>query len=125
MKRKVNMKKYCKQDYVVLVTLIKQVTDGEKWIKFQAIIETVFRKSDDARGLQQSGPVAVWIKRQNLDCGCPKLRNRTTYLILGQDRSSRRAIVIKNKTVVLEWKEEWRRRMKRFQRRSRKFCPEN
>ena len=124
-KRKVNMRKYCKQDYVVLVTLLKQVTDGQKWVKFQAVIDTVFRKSDEARGLQQQGPVAVWIKRQNLECECPKLRNRTTYLILGQDRSSKRAIVIKNKTVVLEWKEEWRRRMKRFQRRSRKYCPEN
>ena len=124
-KRKVNMRKYCKQDYVVLVTLLRQVTDGQKWVKFQAVIDTVFRRSDEtAKGLGQQGPISVWVKRQNLDCGCPKLRNRTTYLILGQDRSSKRAIVIKNKTVVLEWKEEWRRRMKRFQRRSRKYCPE-
>lgn len=123
-KRKVNMRKYCKQDYVVLVTLIRQVNSGSKWLKFQATIDSVFRKSGEVRGLQQQGPVDVWVKKEDVECGCPKLRQRSTYLILGQEESSRRAIVIKNKTVVLEWKEEWRRRMKRFQRRSRKMCPE-
>merc|ERR1712130_866549 len=58
------------------------------------------------------------------DCGCPKIRPRTTYLILGEDTQRRRAIVVQRKSVVLEWKEEWRRRMKRFQRRSRIDCAE-
>jgi len=123
--RKVNMRKYCKQDYVLLVTLGRQAAVAEgKWLKFSASIESVFRKSETARGLQQQGPVDIWVARKDVECGCPKLRPRTTYLMLGQDASSRRAIVVKSKTVVLEWKEEWRRRMKRFQRRSRKFCPE-
>ena len=123
-KRKVNMRKYCKQEYVVLVTLLRQSNSRSKWIKFSATLDSVFRRSHDVRGLQQQGPVDVWIKRADVECGCPKLRTRSTYLILGQDPTSRRAIVIKNKTVVLEWKEEWRRRMKRFQRRSKKYCPE-
>jgi len=124
-KRKVNMRKYCKQEYVVLVTLLRQASgSGSKWIKFSASLDSVFRRSDEVRGLQQQGPVDVWVKRADVECGCPKLRNRSTYLILGQDVTSRRAVVIKSKTVVLEWKEEWRRRMKRFQRRSKKYCPE-
>lgn len=123
--RKVNMRKYCKQDYVLLVTLGRQSAAAEgKWLKFSASIDSVFRKSEAARGLQQQGPVDIWVARKDVECGCPKLRPRTTYLMLGQDASSRRAIVVKSKTVVLEWKEEWRRRMKRFQRRSRKYCPE-
>jgi netrin receptor unc-5 len=123
--RKVNMRKYCKQDYVLLVTLGRQAAAAEgKWLKFSASIDSVFRKSEAARGLQQQGPVDIWVARKDVECGCPKLRPRTTYLMLGQDASSRRAIVVKSKTVVLEWKEEWRRRMKRFQRRSRKYCPE-
>ncbi len=128
--RKVNMRKYCKQDYVLLVSLGRQaaaVADG-KWLKFSASIESVFRKSEQAaRGLQQQGPVDIWVARKDVECGCPKLRPRTTYLLLGQQEdaaSGRRAIVVKSQTVVLEWKEEWRRRMKRFQRRSRKYCPE-
>jgi netrin receptor unc-5 len=124
------MRKYCKQDYVLLVSLGRQaaaVADG-KWLKFSASIESVFRKSEQAaRGLQQQGPVDIWVARKDVECGCPKLRPRTTYLLLGQQEdaaSGRRAIVVKSQTVVLEWKEEWRRRMKRFQRRSRKYCPE-
>ena len=35
----------------------------------------------------------------------------------------RTGLTIKKKTLVMEWKKEWRRRMKRFKRRSRKFCP--
>lgn len=125
-KRKVNMRKYCKQDYVVLVTLLRQANSGDKWFKFKASIDSVFRKAGPAArgGITQQGPVDVWVKRADLECGCPKLRARSTYLVLGQDASSRRALVINTKTVVLEWKEEWRRRMKRFQRRSTKYCPE-
>jgi len=37
--------------------------------------------------------------------------------------ASRPGLTIKAKTLVMEWKKEWRRRMKRFKRRSRKFCP--
>ena len=123
--RKVTMRKYCKQDYVLLVTLGRQAAAAEgKWLKFSATIDSVFRKSEAARGLQQQGPVDIWVASKDVECGCPKLRPRTTYLMLGQDASSRRAIVVKSKTVVLEWKEEWRRRMKRFHRRSRKYCPE-
>jgi len=131
-KRKVNMRKYCKQDFVLLVTLVRQARADGKWLNFKANIDTVFRRSGgdtSTRGglqqqQQQQGPVDVWIKSVDLDCGCPKVRSRSTYLILGQEANSRRAVVINSKTVVLEWKEEWRRRMKRFQRRSRKYCPE-
>lgn len=35
----------------------------------------------------------------------------------------RPGLTINAKTLVVEWKKEWRRRMKRFKRRSRKFCP--
>ena len=35
----------------------------------------------------------------------------------------RSGLTIKKETLIMEWKKEWRRRMKRFKRRSRKFCP--
>jgi hypothetical protein len=37
--------------------------------------------------------------------------------------AKRTGLTIKKKTLVMEWKKEWRRRMKRFKRRSKKFCP--
>ena len=74
--------------------------------------------------MQQGGPLELWVRKEDHECGCPKIRPRSTYLILGNDSDKRRAIIVEKDTIVLEWKEEWRRRMKRFQRRSRKYCPE-
>jgi len=122
--RKVNMRKYCGQDYVLLVSIGRQIRSSGKWLKFRASLDTTFRRSDQVRELQQGGPVELWVKKEDFDCGCPKIRPRSTYLILGEDTPKRRAIIVQKKSVVLEWKEEWRRRMKRFQRRSRKYCPE-
>jgi len=122
--RKVNMRKYCSQDYVLLVNIGRQTRSSGKWFKFRAKLETTFRRSDQVRVIQQGGPIELWVKKEDFDCGCPKIRPRTSYLILGSDSSKRRALVVQRKSVVLEWKEEWRRRMKRFQRRSRKYCPE-
>lgn len=44
-----------------------------------------------------------------------------TYLILGRDAEAAPGyMAIGPSSVVLEWKEEWSLRMKRFQRRARK-----
>jgi len=122
--RKVNMRKYCGQDYVLLVNIGRQIRSSGRWMKFQASLDTTFRRSDQVRDMQQGGPLELWVKKEDFDCGCPKIRPRTTYLILGEDTPKRRALIVQRKSVVLEWKEEWRRRMKRFQRRSRKYCPD-
>jgi len=122
--RKVNMRKYCGQDYVLLINIGRQIRSSGKYMKFQASLDTVFRRSDKVREMQQGGPIQLWVKKEDYNCGCPKIRTRTTYLILGDDSPRQRSIVVQRKSVVLEWKEEWRRRMKRFQRRSRKYCPE-
>merc|ERR1719397_1038408 len=122
--RKVNMRKYCGQDYVTLVSVGRQVKSSGKWLKFRASLDTTFRRSAQVRDMQQGGPLELWVRKEDYDCGCPKIRPRSTYLILGEDSTKRRAIIVQKKSIVLEWKEEWRRRMKRFQRRSRKYCPE-
>ena len=122
--RKVNMRKYCGQDYVLLVNIGKQIRDNGKWLKFKASLDTTFRRSSQVRDMQQGGPLELWVRKEDHECGCPKIRSRSTYLILGNDAEKRRAIIVERDTIVLEWKEEWRRRMKRFQRRSRKYCPE-
>ena len=122
--RKVNMRKYCGQDYVLLVNIGRQIRDNGKWLKFKASLDTTFRRSNQVRDMQQGGPLELWVKKEDHECGCPKIRSKSTYLILGNDSDRRRAIIVEKDTIILEWKEEWRRRMKRFQRRSRKYCPE-
>jgi len=125
--RKVNMRKYCAQDYVTLISVGRQIKTGDKWIKYRMNIDTGFRRSEQMRQLEKEGPLELWLDRKDADCNCPRIRPGSSYLILGQDARRRkgRGLVVKKKTVVLEWKEEWRRRMKRFQRRSRKYCPED
>ena len=122
--RKVNMRKYCGQDYVLLVNIGRQIRDNGKWLKFRVNLDTTFRRSNQVRDMQQGGPLELWVRKEDHECGCPKIRPRSTYLILGNDSDKRRAIIVEKDSIVLEWKEEWRRRMKRFQRRSRKYCPE-
>merc|ERR1719323_2989861 len=110
--------------YVLLINIGKQIRDNGKWLKFKVSLDTTFRRSNQVRDMQQGGPLELWVRKEDHECGCPKIRPRSTYLILGNDSDKRRAIIVEKDTIVLEWKEEWRRRMKRFQRRSRKYCPE-
>ena len=80
--------------------------------------------------LGEIASVKVWFFR-HLRCRCPKIREDSSYLVLdknggdgGDDYNSKSGLVVKKKTLIIEWKREWRRRMKRFKRRSRKYCPE-
>ena len=122
--RKVNMRKYCGQDYVLLVNVGRMIRDNGKWLKFRVNLDTTFRRSNQVRDMQQGGPLELWVRKEDHECGCPKIRPRSSYLILGNDSDKRRAVIVEKDSIVLEWKEEWRRRMKRFQRRSKKYCPE-
>ena len=91
------MRKYCGQDYVLLVSIGRQIRSSGKYMKFQASLDTTFRRSDQVRDMQQGGPIELWVKKEDFDCGCPKIRPRTTYLILGEDTQRRRAIVVQRK----------------------------
>lgn len=43
------------------------------------------------------------------------------YLVLGKElEGDHEGLTVGRKSIVIEWKDEWHRRMKRFQRRARK-----
>lgn len=70
-----------------------------------------------SRGLQ-----SLRVPLEDLSCKCPKLRVKSSYLILGND--DRRAAGVKGliadrDSIVVDWKDEWARRMRRYQRRDR------
>ncbi|XP_016995274.2 netrin-A isoform X1 [Drosophila takahashii] len=66
------------------------------------------------------GPMTWIIPTKHLECRCPKIRVNRSYLILGRDSEAPPGYLgIGPHSIVIEWKEDWYRRMKRFQRRAR------
>ncbi|XP_034664916.1 netrin-A isoform X1 [Drosophila subobscura] len=66
------------------------------------------------------GPMTWIIPIRNLECRCPKIRVNRSYLILGRDSEAPPGYLgIGPHSIVIEWKEDWYRRMKRLQRRAR------
>ncbi|KAH8419954.1 hypothetical protein KR009_004330 [Drosophila setifemur] len=66
------------------------------------------------------GPMTWIIPTRDLECRCPKIRVNRSYLILGRDSEAPPGYLgIGPHSIVIEWKEDWYRRMKRFQRRAR------
>ncbi|XP_016925354.2 netrin-A isoform X2 [Drosophila suzukii] len=66
------------------------------------------------------GPMTWIIPTKDLECRCPKIRVNRSYLILGRDSEAPPGYLgIGPHSIVIEWKEDWYRRMKRFQRRAR------
>ncbi|KAH8356576.1 hypothetical protein KR200_006625, partial [Drosophila serrata] len=66
------------------------------------------------------GPMTWIIPTKDLECRCPKIRVNRSYLILGRDSEAPPGYLgIGPHSIVIEWKEDWYRRMKRLQRRAR------
>ncbi|EDV30114.1 uncharacterized protein Dana_GF19300, isoform A [Drosophila ananassae] len=66
------------------------------------------------------GPMTLIIPTKHLECRCPKIKVNRSYLILGRDSEAPPGYLgIGPHSIVIEWKEDWYRRMKRFQRRAR------
>ncbi|KAH8276094.1 hypothetical protein KR018_007421 [Drosophila ironensis] len=66
------------------------------------------------------GPMTWIIPIKNLECRCPKIKVNRSYLILGRDSEAPPGYLgLGPHSIVIEWKEDWYRRMKRFQRRAR------
>ncbi|KAH8237770.1 hypothetical protein KR038_011575, partial [Drosophila bunnanda] len=66
------------------------------------------------------GPMTWIIPTKDLECRCPRIRVNRSYLILGRDSEAPPGYLgIGPHSIVIEWKEDWYRRMKRLQRRAR------
>ncbi|KFM68061.1 Netrin-1, partial [Stegodyphus mimosarum] len=68
------------------------------------------------------GTQFLWVNIADLACKCPKIRVKQTYLILGKDirQPDQPGLTADNRSIVIDWKDEWARRMRRYQRKQRK-----
>lgn len=118
-------------------------------IQIQAIFKRTPLEYATTNTILRRGPMTWIIPMKNLECRCPKIKmnkyvpsiyychtsawraHRLTisnflsifsrsYLILGKDTEAPPGYLgIGPRSIVIEWKDEWYRRMKRFQRRAR------
>ncbi|XP_030079386.1 netrin-A isoform X1 [Drosophila hydei] len=93
--------------------------------RFDLQIQAVFKRSrTSAYGMPNTmlkrGPMTWIIPIKNLECHCPRIKVNRSYLILGRDSEAPPGYLgIGPRSIVIEWKHDWYRRMKRFQRRAR------
>ncbi|KAH8262257.1 hypothetical protein KR026_010691, partial [Drosophila bipectinata] len=135
--RKLNLNKFCMEDYAILAKVIgydraSQDISTEKFsierqneiYKYEINIQTIFKRnpmSGTTSSLLGRGNMMLLVPRKSIECQCPKIKLNKSYLILGRDSEAAPGyLAIGPSSVVLEWKDEWSLRMKRFQRRARK-----
>ncbi|CAK9826563.1 NetB [Anthophora retusa] len=128
--KRLNLNKYCKRDYAILgrITDRHKKNDGSPggasvsgsvWIRFTLNIDFIYKKSSNSR--IRRGDVFLYVHSADLACRCPKIKPNKSYLILGQesDGGGQGGLTVTQRSIVIEWRDEWHRRMRRFQRRAR------
>jgi len=115
--RRLNLNKYCKRDYAILGKVMERETVDD-YVKFSLQIQSVFKRARDSR-LRRTNTF-LWVPVKDLACKCPKIKTNKSYLILGKEKEGEHTgLTITQRSIVIEWKDEWNNRMRRFQRRSR------
>ncbi|XP_020555387.1 netrin-1 isoform X2 [Oryzias latipes] len=117
-KLKINMKKYCKKDYAVQVHILKADKMGEWW-KFTVNIISVYKQGESRI---RRGDQFLWVRAKDVACKCPKIKPGKKYLLLGNDEvsPSQSGVVADKGSLVIQWRDTWARRLRKFQQREKK-----
>ncbi|XP_024145477.1 netrin-1a isoform X2 [Oryzias melastigma] len=117
-KLKINMKKYCKKDYAVQVHILKADKVGEWW-KFTVNIISVYKQGESRI---RRGDQFLWVRAKDVACKCPKIKPGKKYLLLGNDEvsPSQSGVVADKGSLVIQWRDTWARRLRKFQQREKK-----
>lgn len=114
--RRLNLNKYCKRDYAILGKIFEKESVKE-WIKFTINVQNIYKRSRDSK--LRRGSTFLWIRESDLSCKCPKIKTGKSYLILGKEKDGdHTGLTINQRSLIIEWRDEWHTRIKRLQRRS-------
>lgn len=127
--KRLNLNKYCKRDYAIMGQILSRIEDNDEehtkgWVRFMISVEAIYKKSKDSR--IKKGTMSLLVPLADLACKCPKIKANKPYLILGREKDdSPGGIVtgtlgVTQRSIVIEWRDEWDQRMRRFRRRARK-----
>ncbi|XP_059616824.1 netrin-B [Phlebotomus argentipes] len=128
-------KKFCRRDYAIMAKVAgrdvvkDKENNSEDMIQFNLVVQAVYKKSQGTSllagvipGLRRA-TVPLIVPMRDFECRCPKLKINKTYLILGKDTENPPgALGVGPRSIIIEWRDDWHRRMRRFQRRSRDDC---
>ncbi|XP_007423913.1 netrin-3 [Python bivittatus] len=115
---KINLKKYCKKDYVVQVNVLDMETVAN-WAKFTVNILSVYKCRDER---VKRGDNFLWIHIKDLACKCPKIQISKKYLVMGisENPSDRPGLMADKNSLVIQWRDAWTRRLRKLQRREKR-----
>ncbi|XP_028904968.1 netrin-3 [Ornithorhynchus anatinus] len=115
---KINLKKYCKKDYVVQVNVLALEAAGS-WARFTVSVLTVYKSRDERVRRGDSG---LWVPMKDLACRCPRLQLGHRYLLMGAAEASgeRPGLTAGKNSLAIPWRDAWTRRLRKLQRRERK-----
>uniref|UniRef100_A0A3B5KY68 NTR domain-containing protein n=1 Tax=Xiphophorus couchianus TaxID=32473 RepID=A0A3B5KY68_9TELE len=115
---KINMKKYCKKDYAVQVNVLDMETVGD-WAKFSVSVVSVYKSRGEPL---KRGDNILWVHMKDLACKCPKIQMSKRFLVMGGGVSGpeRVGLVADKNSLVIQWRDVWTRRLRKFQRKEKK-----
>uniref|UniRef100_A0A3B4G5P1 Netrin-1 n=1 Tax=Pundamilia nyererei TaxID=303518 RepID=A0A3B4G5P1_9CICH len=114
---KINMKKYCKKDYAVQVNVLDMETVGD-WAKFSVSVVAVYKSRGEPL---KRGDNILWVHMKDLACKCPKIQMSKRFLVMGGAEGAERIGLVADKnSLVIQWRDVWTRRLRKFQRKEKK-----
>uniref|UniRef100_A0A8C5R4I5 Netrin-1 n=1 Tax=Leptobrachium leishanense TaxID=445787 RepID=A0A8C5R4I5_9ANUR len=115
---KINLKKYCKKDFVVQVNVLEMEMVGS-WAKFTVNVHSVYKCRDDR---VKRGENVLWIHIKDLLCKCPKIQLSRRYLVMGTSDGpgERPGLTADKNSMVIQWRDAWTRRLRKLQRKEKK-----
>ncbi|XP_051543373.1 netrin-3-like [Myxocyprinus asiaticus] len=117
---KINMKKYCRKDYAVQVSVLDMETVGD-WAKFAVSLVSVYKSRGEPL---KRGDQALWVQMKDLACKCPRIHMGKRFLILGTTEGAaspeRPGLLADKNSLVIQWRDIWTRRLRKFQRKEKK-----
>ena len=116
---------------VIQAQLLSRDTHGE-WIRFTVNVVTIFKRGI---GKIVKGDQYIYLHQTDFACKCPKVRLGQQYLIMGRYHAEanghthslksltpdyKSAMVVNAHSTVIDWKDEWGRRLRKFHKRERR-----
>ncbi|XP_004924164.2 netrin-B isoform X2 [Bombyx mori] len=120
--RTLNLNKFCSRDYVIMGKVVGREASaaGGAWSRLALNVQAVYKRAPRSR--LRRGAAALFVRARDLACKCPKLKINKSYLILGVEKEGLQAglpgLVVGERTLLLEWRDDWHRRIRRLQRRA-------
>lgn len=102
----------------VQVHILKADKAGEWW-KFTVNIISVYKQGESRI---RRGDQFLWVRAKDVACKCPKIKAGKKYLLLGNDEDSpgQGGVVADKGSLVIQWRDTWARRLRKFQQREKK-----